>query len=120
MGKEQVDALKKAMGSDRCSYPGCEKKSLMNVGLPIGKLTESGEIEFPNEGKNASVQGTAPLCNYHFAMSNTGLINLIEQDGLVRLVAPFPIIDVVEGVLKAKEFLKEMEKEIKKAKGKKK
>ena len=119
MSKSQINALKKAMKSGKCSYPGCGDKSFMSVGLPIGKLTESGQIEFTEEGKDSSVRHAVPLCGYHFGMSTKGIIRLIKQDGLVRLVAAFEIIDIVEGVLEGRDFIKAMGKTTKKDKKKK-
>lgn len=111
MEQEPIQTIKQIKKSNKCAYPGCKKISMMQIMLPVGSLTESGQIEFPQEGKNQSIQSSCPLCDYHFAFSNKGLLNLIDQNGMIRLVGPFPIIEIVESVLEAREFQKVMNKQ---------
>lgn len=115
MSQEQLsakDKIKKVLAnSKKCAYPGCKSNTMMNVMLPIGQMLESGMIEFPQEGKNSSVQSSVPLCDYHFVFAQKSLLSLVDQGGMIRLVGPFPIIDVVEGVLEAVNFHKTMKTE---------
>lgn len=110
--KQQI--IKNLKKSNKCAYPGCKNKELMNIMLPIGQMTESGKISFPNESKSQSVQSACPLCDYHLIFAEKGIINLVETKGLVQLFGPFPIVDIVEAVLEAKEFQKEIKKAQKK------
>lgn len=116
MQQEIIKKLKK--DSKKCSYPGCDKPTFMNVMLPVGKMTESGMIEFPQETKDGSVQSAVPLCNYHFVFVSEGLLNLVEDNGMIRLVGPYPIIDIVEKVIRAKEIEGRLKKQPKKKKKK--
>lgn len=101
---EKIKQVKK----DKCCYPGCESKSMMQVMLPVGELTESGQIEFLQEGKETSVQSSCSLCDYHFIFAQKKIINLVNQENMIRLVAPTELVELVEGIIEAKEFQKAM------------
>ena len=112
---DPIQKLKQMKKLNRCAYPGCKNKSIMNVMLPVGELTESGQITFPQEGKNQSIQSSCPLCEYHLIFANRGIINLVNQQGMVRLFGPFPIVEICEVVVEAKEFHKGIQKEMNKS-----
>ena len=104
--------------SNKCTYPGCEKPSSGLCTLPVGKLTESGSIEFQLDTKEKDNGSKCPcdLCHYHLMFAEKKIINLINQEGLIRLVGPFPIIEIVEAVIEAKELEEKMKKSSRKAK----
>jgi len=116
----KLQTIKKLKKSNKCAYPGCSEKSLAMIMLPIGELTESNQIIFPQESSGQSVQSSCNLCAYHMIFAEKGIINLVKINGLIQLFAPLPIIDVVEAVLYAKEFNKTFKKAIKKKNNKKK
>jgi hypothetical protein len=75
--------------------------------MPIGKMTESGKIDFPNGDK---VQSACGLCEYHMIFAEKGILNLVEINGLVQLFGPYPIVEIVEAVIEAKNFQQGMQK----------
>lgn len=111
---KKIEELRKA----KCSYPNCKKKQFMTVMLPIGKVTERGQIVFPEETKEQSVQVGVPLCDYHFILAQHGILTVIEQEGKTMLSAPLNAIEICEVILEAKEFEKSMKKSIIKKNGK--
>ena len=105
--QQVVKNLKK---SDKCLYPGCKNKMFSNIMMPVGKVTERGQIIFPNESESQSIQSACPLCEYHMIFAEKGILNLAEINNLIQLFGPFPIVEVVEAVIEAKEFLQAMNK----------
>lgn len=103
-------AIKKKIKLEECSYPGCPETKVMGIGLPVGEITESGQVTYPKEGKDSSVQASCALCAYHIIFAQKGIMSLINQEGMIRIFGPFPIVQVVEAVLEAKEFHKQMSK----------
>lgn len=109
MDKQQI--IKNLKKSNTCSYPKCKNKYFAQIMLPIGQITESGQITFPNEDK---VQSSCPLCEYHMIFAEKGIINLVEVNKLIQLMGAFPIIEIVEAVFEANEFKNSMNKAKKK------
>ena len=112
MSQETIKQLKKPTG---CAYPNCKNKVFANISLPVGEMTESGMINYPNEGKDTSIQSTAQLCEYHMCFAEQGLLRLVNQQGMIRLWGHFPFIEIAEGVFNArKSYLsKQLQKETK-------
>jgi hypothetical protein len=102
--KTRIKNLKK---NNNCGYPGCKEKLFAQVMMPVGQATESGQIEFPNGDK---VQSSCPLCEYHMTFAEKGILNLVEINGIIQLLTPGPIVEVVEAVIDAREFQQAMAK----------
>lgn len=111
MGKENTQqVIKNLKKQNKCAYPGCEKDSIAQIMLPIGRITESGQIEFPDN----NIQSSCPLCEYHTTFAEKGILNLVSINGLVQLWGAYPIIEVVEAVIEAKKFEDGFKKALKK------
>lgn len=107
----QKQIIKKLKTSDGCACPECYEPVYETVMMPIGKMTEFGLIEFPNGKKET---GTCSLCKHHYCFAEHNIINLINQNNVIVLIGPWPIIDVFEGMLKAKEMFKKLNKKSRK------
>jgi len=106
---EKIEALRKA----KCSYPDCKTKQFMTVMLPIGKITETGKIVYPQDTKEQSIQTGVPLCWYHFCLAEKGIIQVVEENNQMKLIVPTELIYLIESIIEAKEWEKQMEKGIK-------
>ena len=91
----EIETIKKLKKSKTCLYPNCPNKSLKKVMLPVGELINE-QIEFPQDGKNNSCN----LCFYHSNLAKEGILILINQDGIIRLVGPFDVIKTCEAIFK--------------------
>ena len=105
--KNPIQTSKKIKELKRCSFPGCKQSSIMEAMLSVGQFTESGQIDFPQEGKNEVLKSKCPLCKYHLVFARKGILNLVNQNGLVQLFGAYPIIEIVEAVIDAREINKE-------------
>lgn len=101
----QKQTIRKLQDSEGCACPECEESVYKNVMLPVGKINETGLIEFPFGKKNTA---NCNLCKYHYCFAEQNIINLIDQNGMIILTAPWPIIDIVEGILASKEMFKKL------------
>lgn len=100
---QTVKKLKKVVSeTNKCAYPNCPNDKFIDVKLPIGQLTESNLINFPDQNR----RGNVGLCMYHRVMSQKGILNLVNQKGLIRLWGPYNLIDIIEAVTEAREFTK--------------
>jgi len=102
-GKQQ-QTIKDLKKSNKCYYPGCKSKIINPIMMPVAKITESGQLFFPNESKTESLQAPCSLCEYHMIFAEKGIINLVEINKLIQLSAPVELITIIETVLEAKEF----------------
>lgn len=108
MEEKLQETIKNLKKSKKCTYPGCPHDIIAQIMLPVGKMTESGQITFPNECKAGSVQSSCGLCDYHMLFAQKGILNLVDMNGLIQLFGPYPIVEIVEAVLEAREFHKGM------------
>lgn len=101
----QKQTIKKLSKADGCAYPECEEKVYETVLMPIGKMNEFGLIEFVN-GKKATA--SCSLCKYHYCFAEHNIINLVNQNNIIVLTGPWPIIEVFENMLNAKDMFKKL------------
>lgn len=57
----------------------CERESIGQVGVRVGKLTESYKIIFPEDNAEQSIQTTVPLCAYHLGFAEQGIIVYVKD-----------------------------------------
>lgn len=110
MQKQTIKKLKKISG---CAYPECSESVYETVSMPIGKMNEFGLVEFVNGDKDV---GSCSLCKYHYCLAEQNIINLINQNEIIILTAPWPNIELIENMLEAKDMFKKLKKNGKKNK----
>lgn len=102
MTQKTIKNLKK---SNFCNYPKCKKKATTHVMLPVGVIANNGQIIVPDN----SSESFTPFCEYHAILAEKGIIQLVNSNGVIILVAPSDVISLVEAVIEAKQ-VQEMEK----------
>ena len=111
MAEEQIQQIiKNLKKSNKCTYPGCPEIKTKSITMPVGQITESNQIIFPNKGQ---IRSLCKLCKYHTPFAEKGIINLVEINKLIQLTAPVELITLIETIFEAKEFKQAKKKGIK-------
>ena len=99
--------------SNVCAYPRCKKKIQVQLLMSVGEMVEGGQIIVPENPKESHT----PLCEYHVLLANKGIIQLVNQQGMIILVAPTEVISLIEKMSEIKEEFNERKKKTEKVSG---
>jgi len=95
--------MKEKNKPNHCAYPECTAKDWMKVKMPVGEMQSDGQIDFPHLDR---VKSECILCEYHARLAEKGILQLINQDGIIVLVSPKEIISLIEKMFEVFEEIK--------------